>query len=323
MTFPVSHSTLDAGALAAELGKRFALPGNCVCRLVARGSNDLYRVECGMERYALRVSRAYHRTAAELGYELDLLAFLAGRAVRVPAPVPLANADRFFSVSAPEGERLIVMIGWIDGRPLDRQLSRVEAEAAGRLLADLHVVARDFRSSPVKEIDTVVRITRQLRYLDRLLPHGTVGREQFDHALDAVRRFFSGQAAAALPRGPTHGDFQFANVMKSPDGTLWAIDFDDCGLDITVKDLITFEWRARLEQLPQEVIDAFRGGYESRCPLTIEEVAALPMLRVARDLYLIVSYAAYIDRIGPVAGFEAQSRLVDLMVEDTARAGLA
>jgi len=323
MTFPVSHSTLDARALAIELGRRYSLSGDCVCRLVARGSNDLYRVECGTSRYALRVSRALHRTTAEIGYELDLLAFMAGRSIPVPAPLPLTNEDRFFSVSAPEGERLIVMMSWIEGRTLDRRISALEAAAAGRLLADIHLVAREFRSTTVKEIDTVVRITRQMQHLDRLLPRGTVGRECFDHGMDAVRRFFSGEAAAALPRGPTHGDFQFANVMKSPDGTLWAIDFDDCGFDVSVKDLITFEWRARLEQLGQDVIDAFRSGYESRCPLTTEETAALPMLRVARDLYLIVSYAAYIDRIGPVAGFEAQSRLVDLLVEDIADVGRA
>ena len=322
MTFPVSHSTLDAGALAIELGGRYALSGDCVCRLVARGSNDLYRVECGNERYALRVSRAHHRTTAEIEYELELLAFLGGRAIPVPVPIPLSNKSFFFSVGAPEGERLIVMLSWIEGRPLDRQISVLEAEAAGRLLADIHLVANEFHTTTVKEIDTVARITRQLQYLDRWLPHGTAGRGQFDHGMDAVSQFFVGNAAAALPRGPTHGDFQFANVMKSADGPLWAIDFDDCGFDISVKDLITFEWRARLEQLQQEVIDAFLSGYESRRPLTGDERAALPMLRVARDLYLIVSYAAYIDRIGPVAGFEAPSRLLDLLIEDIARAGL-
>jgi len=322
MTFPVSHSTLDARALAIEVGGRYGLSGDCVCHLVARGSNDLYRVQCGTTRYALRVSRAHHRTAAEMDYELELLAFMGRRSIPVPVPIPLTNKSGFFSVSAPEGERLIVMLSWIEGRPLDRQVSVLETAAAGRLLADIHLAAKEFQSTTLKEIDTVARITRQLQYLDRMLPQGTGGRGHFDRGTDAVRQFFVGEAAAALPRGATHGDFQFANVMKSANGTLWAIDFDDCGFDISVKDLITFEWRARLEQLPQEVIDAFRSGYESRRPLTSEERAALPMLRVARDLYLIVSYAAYIDRIGPVAGFEAPSRLLDLLIEDIARAGL-
>lgn len=323
MTFPVIHSTLDSAALAVEVARRYALPGDCACRLVARGSNDLYRVQCGAARYALRVSRAHHRTAAELNYELDLLAFMAGRSARVPAPLSLTDDARYFTVDAPEGERPIVMTNWLEGQPLDRTLSEPEAEAAGQLLGDLHILAKEFRSQSAKEIDTVQRITRQMHHLDRLLPRGTVGREHFDRGMDAARRYFADPEAAALPRCATHGDFQFANLMRAPDGILWAIDFDDCGRDISAKDLITFEWRARLERLRPAVIDAFRSGYERRCPLTPEEVRALPMLRVARDLYLIVSYAAYIDRIGPVAGFEAESRLVDLLVEDIARAGLA
>lgn len=320
-TFPVIHSTLDPAALADEVVRRYGLAVRR-CRLVARGSNDIYRIDGPQGPRALRVSRAGYRSAHDVGYELGLLAWLAAAGLPVPAPVPQRDGNLVFTAAAPEGERPVVLLSWIDGQPLGRDMSVGEGDTAGRLLGRLQLAAAGFAPPHVKRIDTVSRIERQLRFVDGVLPAGGAPRAAFERGLAAVRAFFAAPAAAQLPTGPTHGDFQFANVMKTPDGGLWPLDFDDCGFDLLAKDLVTFEWRARLERLPQPVIDAFEAGYRAVRPMSAAEDAALPVLRIARDLYLLVSYCAYIDRIGPVAGFERESRLVELLVEDLQRAGL-
>jgi homoserine kinase type II len=320
-TFPVIHSTLDPAALADEVRRRYGLDVRR-CRLIARGSNDFYRVDDVEGRHALRVSRAGYRSAQDVGYELGLLRWLAAAGLPVPTPRPQLDASPFFTLAAPEGERPVVLLSWIDGQPLGHDMSVAEGDAAGRLLGRLQLAARGFDPPYVKRIDTVARIERQLRFVDGVLHVGSESRSAFDRGLAAVRAFFAGPGPAALPTGPTHGDFQFANVMKCGDGSLWPVDFDDCGFDLLAKDLVTFEWRARLERLPQPVIDAFEAGYLAARPMSAAERAALPVLRIARDLYLLVSYCAYIDRIGPVAGFERESRLVELLLEDLRRAGL-
>lgn len=320
-TFPVVHSTLDPAALADEVVRRYGLEVSR-CRLIARGSNDFYRVDGPQGRHALRVSRAGYRSEPDVGYELGLLGWLAAGGLPVPAPVPQRDGRPYFTVAAPEGERPVVLLSWIDGQPLGRDMSVDEGDTAGRLLGRLQRAAAGFAPPYVKRIDTVARIERQLRFVDGVLPQGGEPRAAFERGLAVVREFFAGSAVAQLPSGPTHGDFQFANVMKSGDGRLWPVDFDDCGFDLLAKDLVTFEWRARLERLPQAVIDAFEAGYLAVRPMSAGEHAALPVLRIARDLYLLVSYCAYIDRIGPVAGFERESRLVELLAEDLRRAGL-
>ncbi|MBK6598138.1 MAG: phosphotransferase [Proteobacteria bacterium] len=316
MTFPVSHSTLDATALAAEVQRRYGIAGPLRCRLVARGSNDIYLTENGTGQYALRVSRAQHRSGTEIQFETQLLSHLAQLGLPVPTPIALRDGSQSFSVLAPEGERPIVMMSWIAGRPLNRQMSAIEAGKAGELLGQINAAASSFQTPQPKLIDTVARIKRQQQHVDRLLHAGSIERASFDQGLQAVDAAFQSRAMRGLRHGAIHGDFQHANLLQNFDGALTAIDFDDCGTDIIAKDLITFEWRARLDALDAGVIDAFRQAYERVFPLSPQEHAALPVLRIARDLYLLASYAAYIDRIGPVDGFERPERLLALLVED-------
>lgn len=270
----------------------------------------------------MRVSRAGYRTYSEIDYELGLLGSLAAAGIPVPVPVLQRTGERFFTVSAPEGERPIALLSWVEGQPLGRQMTIADGNEAGRLLGRLQIAARGFAPAWIKRVDTVARIERQMPFIDNVAPPGSAARQSFDVGLEAVRHYFAASAAAELPIGPAHGDFQYANVLKSSDGQLWAVDFDECGVDILVKDLVTFEWRARLERISQAVLDAFLDGYLAERPMSADERSALPLLRVARDLYLLVSYAAYIDRIGPVAGFEQESRLLELLAEDLQSAGL-
>lgn len=316
--FPVVHSTLDAEALAREVATRYGWNGAVRCRLASRGSNDVYAIDAPGGRFALRVSRARHRTREQLEYECDWLAHLAGRGLPVPAPVALPSGERAFELLAPEGARAVVMMEWLDGRACDATLTAREAGAAGELLARIHDAAADFRPRGARVTDTVAKIEHQSAHLERLLgaPARAAQRSLFERALARVREELSGPAARLLRRGAAHGDFQYANLVRLRAGTIGTIDFDDCGDDLLVKDLVTFGWRARYDGLPPEIEMALRAGYESIRPLSGPERAALPLLAVARDLYMLASYAAYVDRIGPVPGFEDESRFWRLLEAD-------
>ncbi|MCB1625832.1 MAG: phosphotransferase [Pseudomonadales bacterium] len=322
MTFPVSHSTLDAQALARAVAERYDLGPPQSCRLISRGSNDLYALQFSDQRRVLRVARANHRSASEATFELELLRHLAGGGMPVPAPIPLADGSLHFSVVAPEGERRIVLQTWVEGRALDHSLSPQDARAAGMLLARLHERAHGFRSAEPKLIDTVGRIERKLSYVDALLPLGTAGRDLFDQGFAVVQQWFAAGSGHGLPRGPTHGDFQYANLMQSAGGALAAVDFDDCGIDCLAMDIVTFAWRSRFDDLAAEIDAQFLAGYQVVRPLADAERAALPMLLLARDLYLHASYAAYIDRIGPVSGFEDEARFMVVLARDLHALGI-
>jgi Ser/Thr protein kinase RdoA (MazF antagonist) len=105
-------------------------------------------------------------------------------------------------------------------------------------------------------------------------------------------------------RGPVHGDYQFANVLRAHDGAIAVLDFDTCGIGYCAEDLLTFVWRSDMEIRDESINEAFLSGYEGVRPLLDEERAFYPIFRVARDLYMSATFAILINRVGPVPGFD-------------------
>lgn len=142
--YPVVRSLLSASALRDTVADGYNLGPVDVCRLLARGLNDTYRIEAGTEQYALRVSRAHWRSNSDVLYELALLLHLREQGVAVPAPVACRDGSLLFTVSAPEGPRQATLFTWVPGRPAD--MSEALALALGGALAATHNAADTLRT---------------------------------------------------------------------------------------------------------------------------------------------------------------------------------
>ncbi len=321
-TFPVIHSILDAQALAAAVAERYGLDG-LSCQLISRGSNDIYRLRTNRDDYAVRVLRAGWRSKEDLGYELGWVGFLAERGLPVPSIVEQLDGSVSFAVNAPEGTRPVVVSRWLSGSILQPPFTAETAARIGALVAELHTISRDFHSTHRRPIDTAAKILRNREPLVRLLAHRPADADYFDRCLDWIDAAVS-ELPLDLPRGHTHGDVHFGNVLVRDDGGLALLDFDDCGEDLAIKDLPPFLWRNQVEGLNADLNEAFVSGYSDRRPLTEAERGALPTLVAARHLYLLSSYAANINRMGPVPGFDANLDLyLDLAKKHLAVAGFA
>src|SRR6266498_1837805 len=89
--FPVVHSVLASAGIGNAVAEPYALDGICRCDLLLAGMNDTYLLTTRHECYVARVYRAAWRSAAEIAYELELLAHLAGKGVRVSVPIPATD----------------------------------------------------------------------------------------------------------------------------------------------------------------------------------------------------------------------------------------
>ena len=304
MTFPVVHSTLDPNALTREIEARYALGDPVRCQLMSRANNDFYQVEAGGERFALRVAKADFRSRDEYAFEADYMSHLQGKGCNVPAPIPARDGTLFFEVEAPEGTRSIALMRWVSGEPFTKALSAADAHDMGAELARLHTAGLDFESTASRDLSMADMLDEFMPELLTMLAGDPAQRDFYARATARVQAALAERSAASLPRGPVHGDYQFANVMRTRDGGIAILDFDTCGVGQLVSDLLTFVWRSDMEIPDARINDAFVGGYETMRPLAAAEKHAYPVFRVARDLYMSATFAVLINRVGPVPGFD-------------------
>ncbi|MBT5242200.1 MAG: phosphotransferase [Rhodospirillaceae bacterium] len=304
MTFPVSQSVLDADALAAELKRRYGFDGDVRCKLLSRGMNDIYRIEHAGGPHALKVSRSGKSNDDEFAYEQNYVNHLSTAGIEVPNAIPLADGSLFFSVEAPEGKRQIVMMRWLDGEPFGITTNEDDAHRLGVFLAEMHRAAANFSTLHRKTVASEPKLADRLPYLLDMVRDRPSDHAFLERAGATVLDRMLALDPKAVPSGACHGDMQCANVMQLASGGLAVFDFSDCGTDPLAKDIAAFYWRNDFEGRPESVNRAFVVGYDSARPLSPEEKAAQPLFRLLRHFLITSTMALYVNRIGPVPGFD-------------------
>lgn len=304
MTFPVSQSVLDSDALAIELTKQYGLKGEVRCRLLSRGMNDIYRIEHANGPHALKVARTGKSNDDEFAYEQAYVNHLSDNGIEVPNAIPLADGSLFFSVDAPEGKRQVVMMRWLEGQPYDIVINEEDAHRLGAFLADIHHASKDFETLHKKFVRSEPKMAERLPYLLDMVRDRPDDHAYLERAGALVLERMAALDPTTVPSGACHGDLQCANAMQLESGGLAVFDFSDCGIDPLAKDIAAFYWRNDFEGRPETVNQAFVAGYESVRPLSPDEKSAQPLFRLLRHLIITSTMAQYVNRIGPVPGFD-------------------
>ncbi len=324
MSFPVIQSVLDPVALAGELQRRYALAAPVRCRLISRGMNDIYAVETGAARYALKVSRANKCSDSDLRWEIGYVQALAAAGFKVAAPQACADGAPFIVLEAPEGPRQVVLMAWLEGSPLTRDLSATTAQRLGVQLAKMHLATLEYSAPMPKRVDAGPKILKRLPLLLGMLPAESDDQRFLATAAPAAVAASQSLDKRDLPWGPCHGDMQYANAMATPQGELAVFDFSDCGEDFLARDLAAFFWRNDFDRVDEAINAAFLRGYQTVRPLNGAEQAAQPLFRALRHLVVSAAMAEFVDRIGPVPGFDRNlSVYVAMIRQHCAQAGIA
>lgn len=239
---------------------------------IAEGvENTNYRLETMGARHVLTLFEA-RTDAASLPFCLGLTDHLAARGLPAPRPV----RDGHDSWVGTLNGRPAAVIEWLPGAWL-RDPSMAEVEAAGVMLARLHLEAQAF---PIQRANPVgPAVWRALA--DR---SATAARGEDRDILDGVEAAFARLGdpwTEDLPRGPIHADYFPDNVLFEGGEVSGVIDFYFGCTDLLAYDLAialsAWGFDGSGVAIPGSV-DAFRRGYEAVRPLTPAETAALPRL---------------------------------------------
>lgn len=294
--FPVVASVVDPDHVCAEIEQGYDIGEVRACRLIECGVNDTYVLSTSQARYAVRIYRAGGSSRSAIEFELNLLSHLRAKDVPVSAPVHTRDGGDLRQLMAPEGPRLLVLFTYAHGRSIPWDQTR--ADRAGRLLADIHQAAVDFKSPHTRTpYDLEHLIEKPLVALAPFLSHR---REDWTFLQQFAARLWSYAApliSAGLEWGTCHGDFDAHNVHISEHGCLTVFDFDFCGPGWLAFDLVVPKWGFISVHTP-ELWEAFLRGYLERHALHENNLAAIPLFQALRHLWGMGLRARSVGRQG-------------------------
>ena len=87
--------------------------------------------------------------------------------------------------------------------------------------------------------------------------------------------------------GLCHGDLNFSNAVRLPDGQIGLYDFEGCGRGILAYDLAVFRWVQQLVGAPEQAWQDFLDGYRKCNELPERELAGMDLLVLLRQLHML------------------------------------
>ncbi|UUN30832.1 phosphotransferase enzyme family protein [Streptomyces sp. FIT100] len=219
---------------AFETLEHYAIPRNRL-KLLQYEDNAVYLVEGDGMRHVLRMSVHDGRSAQEQSSELAWIdSLVSGKAVIAPKPVPTRSTGMVTSLALPRWPEPVtsVVFEWIPGESSPASLSATAAEQLGRLTANLHEHAMQYRPP--------ADFTRPTWGYGEIFEGGAAVTDPVAHdrlsdteraLLLQVCRTVCDRLPERTPHewGLIHADLHRGNVVATPDDDVAVIDFDDCG----------------------------------------------------------------------------------------------
>lgn len=274
-------------------------------RLLGFFTNLLYQVRTADgQRLVLRVCAPGWRTDTDLFSEASWLQDLAQHP-EIGAPRLCATNDGQWlaraSLEGVEGERRCVLMNWVAGISLEKQLNADNLEKMGMLFASLHQKSLGFHPPPGF---TTLRMSspfgrgEQVILWDQAIRSSSAQRsdwEILDETRQRVERAFAGLYANPAGLRVIHNDLWHGNI-KVRNGRLFPLDFEDTIWGYPVQDL-AMALQDLMMDGPSEQFDtlqqALRKGYERLAPWPEQYENQIDLFRAGRMLWVANYVASY------------------------------
>ena len=289
---------------ASEIARAWAVTVREVGR-PERGTNNWVRFI--NSSYVLRVS--LNRSAIEVAAENQMLEALGATDLPFEVPRPLSTPDGRNYIATAEGPATLYPL--LPGRAARGEMDdlRLIGTALGDLMLELaklpaELAPTDWRA-PLSEIHPAVPdVSELVDDLRRVMP-GSAGLEVLE---DQWQTLDAAYLSMPLPCQICHGDFAPSNVLIHGGEVSAVLDFEIAGWDLRVADLVA--GLVQSTDTAQEE-DAFLSGFRSRLEPTAEEWAAVPTLRLHRQISSVV-WRAGRWREGKATSDEVRERIASL-----------
>jgi Ser/Thr protein kinase RdoA (MazF antagonist) len=271
-------------ALLEAVLPAYELSGPARCELYNKGLDATYLLEASGTRFMARLYHSRWWQPGEVDYELAALAHLGARGVAVARVVPRPCGELSLTLRAAEGRRSLALFEFIEGQPIDPLR---DAFDYGVTAAAIHTHGNGFVSStPRRRLDLDGVFAAPFAGLLAALEPESRARAYLADLRARVAARIASLEPLAVDQGFCHGDFNFANALRTANGVT-LFDFECCAPGLRAYDLAVFRWTQRLVGAPDAAWWAFLEGYQQHRPIHPQDLAAVPLFVLLRQLWLM------------------------------------
>jgi Ser/Thr protein kinase RdoA (MazF antagonist) len=265
--------------LAERYGASFS---SATCQLLRSYTNDVYRIDCAGQAFALKLYAPGWRTLADVQWEIDLLHHVSARGVAVAEPMTARDQQPIQTITTQAGQQVAVLFAYAPGEKPQPPFTTDLYMQFGQAIARLHAATDSFVTThPRQALDTTFLIDEPIQLAAPLLPDSNQRAWLLELAAIVKNRILA-DSAAGLEWGPIHGDATLDNLHVTENGSIILYDFDSAGLGWRAADLQG--WGANhVDYLP--FWEAFHRGYSQARPVKAIDRMAAPYLTIAWDIW--------------------------------------
>lgn len=278
-------STLAPQAISRVAHEAYAIGGMVSCELIQHNLDAIYVLAGRDRRHLIRVYNSRWWSLEEVLGEIEVLEHLAARDVRVAAPTRRTDGEWVTTVQAPEGPRQLVVYRYVEGEGL---VPSRDARRFGEAVGRMHRVLEGFVTIHPRRALTFSALMRDS--FDAVLAELTRDSEQRPY-VEGLRARVLARAEeleiASFRHGFCHGDLNFSNATRQPDGQIALYDFESCGRGLLAYDLGVFRWTQQVVGAPEQAWHDFVEGYRSENELPARELASIDLMVILRQAYML------------------------------------
>lgn len=318
------YSTVAAAAIARAAEDAYAVGHVLGCRLLNRGFNDVYELDCEGSSRIARLSAHRARGPANIAYETAFLAHLSRSGVAVGAPLTARDGKLWTELEAPEGRRTFAVFDRVPGeQPLHafihtgklprRTLDDLRLLGEGN--ARIHEAGESYRGpTSLYRLEREHLLSRPLDWIRSASAIGDKVRNDYAElglGLDARLSTCESNLSVVRCHGDNHGGNTFVSERPGGERLISWFDFDDCGPGYQAYDLSVLLWNLlhrtsgpHLDAKSAKAWAAFIEGYREVRPIPDADFTAIALCVSLRHIWYVGEYASRL----PLWGAEALPR---------------
>ena len=198
---------------------------------------------------------------------------------------------------------MLGVFDYVEGRVFSKKPTSKLSRELGKVFAKIHNFSEKL---PIKKynknIDRGKSIKKLMPSVDRLLTNNPEERDFYNQVGHYLISFYESlKSEKNICSGMTHGDFHIHNAFINDADQITIMDFDACGIDYYIQELMSYKWSIEKNNLPVELWEEFFLGYNELRPLSKGEINIIPGCLLGKEFSYLCGFANAVNAIGHVA----------------------